>query len=122
MTAIVDLTWQQLQDASAIAGAIAIEGTGDTAKVMIDVGKILGISATVLTANGVVDFLIKLREFAAAAQLTVNTGQVAGENLAAFPKLTYGTLGTDGKVQVQGNIVAKLSVSPQVLHAIGTNS
>jgi hypothetical protein len=122
MTAITDLTWQQLEDASGISGAIAVEGTGDTAKVIIDVGKIIGSGVTALSASGVVDFLIKLREFAAAAQITANVGQSAGERLAAFPSLVYGTLGSDGKVQVQGNVVAKLAVSPQTLHAVGTNS
>ncbi len=122
MAAITDLTWQQLEDASGITGAIAVTGAGDTAKVMIDVSLITGSHIGALSSNGVVDFLIKLREFAAASQTTANVGQVAGEKLAAFPALTYGNLGADGKVQVQGNIVAKLGVSPQTLHAVGTNS
>ncbi|MHC5719130.1 MAG: hypothetical protein ACYTX0_45475 [Nostoc sp.] len=122
MTAITDLTWQQLEDASGITGAIAVVGTGDTAKVMIDVSLITGSHIAALSATGVIDFLIKLREFAAAAQVTANVGQAVGEKLAAFPALTYGVLGSDGRVQVQGNVVAKLAVSPQTLHALGTNS
>ncbi|MEH1905831.1 MAG: hypothetical protein V7L04_31750 [Nostoc sp.] len=122
MTAITDLTWQQLEDASGITGAIVVTGAGDTAKVMIDVSLVTGTHIGALSAGGVIDFLIKLREFAAAAQITVNVNQVAGEKLAAFPALTYGTLASDGKVQVQGNVVAKLAVSPQTLHAVGTNS
>ena len=122
MAAITDLTWQQLEDAAGITGAIAVTGTGDAAKVMIDVSLITGTHIGALSAGGVVDFLIKLREFAAAAQVTANTGQSVGEKLAAFPTLTYGSLGSDGKVQVQGNIVGKLGVSPQSLHAVGINS
>lgn len=122
MTAITDLTWQQLEDASGITGAIAVVGSGDTAKVMIDASLITGTHLAALSATSVVDFLIKLREFAATAQVTANVGLSIGEKLAAFPSLTYGALGTDGKVQVQGNIVAKLAVSPQTLHAVGTNS
>lgn len=122
MTAITDLTWQQLEDASGIIGAIAVTGVGDAAKVMIDVSLITGVHAGALSAGGVVDFLIKLREFASTAQTTANVGQSAGEKLAAFPALVYGNLGSDGKVQVQGNVIAKLGVSPQTLHAVGTNS
>lgn len=122
MAALTDLTWQQLEDACGITGAITVTGTGDTAKVMIDVSLITGSHIGALSAGGVIDFLIKLREFAATAQTTANTNQSAGEKLAAFPTLVYGNLGSDGKVQVQGNIVAKLGVSPQTLHALGINS
>ena len=122
MTALTDLTWAEVETATGTTGAISIVGTAPNAKVVIDVSLLTGTAIGDLSSGGVVDFLLKLREACAAAQITANANQNVGERLATFPALVYGNLASDGTVQVQGSIVGKMTVSPQTLHLIGVNN
>lgn len=96
MAAITDLTWQQLQDAIGITGAITVV----SGKVVIDVGLIAGATIDGLSDTGVIKFLDKLLEAGYDAQVSANTSQTTGERLAAFSNATIGAPSSAGLVPV----------------------
>ncbi|AFZ57653.1 hypothetical protein H6G54_26785 [Anabaena cylindrica FACHB-243] len=101
MTAKTDLTWQEIQtELTAMnanyAGAISVVG----GQVVIDVETITGETSTAMTAEGVVEFIYKLRDAAGRAQLTVNENQAVGEQLDSFPAFSYSAPTADGFVNV----------------------
>jgi len=100
MAAIVDLTWQQLQDALGTAGAITVV----SGKVVIDVGLVGGLTADSLSDNGVIKFLDKLLDACQDAQSTANTAQTTGERLAAFTPPTIGAPSSAGLVPVTRSV------------------
>lgn len=100
MAAITDLSWQQVQDALATAGAITVSGE----RVIIDVGVVAGITADALSDNGVIKFLDKFLEACADAQTAANSGQVPGERLAAFTPPTIGAPSSAGLVPVTRSV------------------
>lgn len=103
MPQITDLTWQQLETAIGVNNAIIVDPTHG---VCIRVGAFLAVNPTTKTATGVVEALFELREAAKKAQDTVNTNQLIGERLAAFPPSTSGNA-VNGYVIQQGTIVVK---------------
>jgi hypothetical protein len=96
MAVINDLTWQQLQDALGIAGAITVTSE----KVLIDVSLIADATIDSLSDKGVLKFLDKLLDACQEAQTTVNAAQAAGERLAAFSPPTIGAPSSTGLVPV----------------------
>jgi hypothetical protein len=103
MAQITDLTWQQLETAINVNNAIIVDPTHG---VCIRIGALLGSNPTAKTAIGVVEALFELREAAAKAQVTVNTNQLVGERLAAFPPTVSGTA-VNGYVMQSGTIQVK---------------
>lgn len=93
MAAITDLTWQELQAAVGVTGAITVV----SGAVVIDVGKISGDTVDALTDGGVVKFANKFLDACTEAQATANTNQVAGEKLNAFNSPTF-SAPSSGKV------------------------
>ncbi|WP_414550503.1 hypothetical protein [Anabaena sp. CCY 0017] len=84
------LTAMGLEDAIIVSGG----------KVMIDAGVITGESLTALTQETVVEFLYKIRDAAGRAQVAVNEGQIAGEQLDSFPAFSYSAPTEEGVVGV----------------------
>lgn len=105
MAATTDLTWQQLQ-AQLPAGSLAVV----SGKVMMDVGLVSGQVIDALTDTGVVKTFNTLLNSGLAAQSTVNTGQVAGEKLAAFATPTSGSV-ANGFVIVERRLVSRAEVA-----------
>lgn len=103
MTAITDLSWQQLETASGLNNLIILDSAN---------GLTLRLSALTTAAvstkndKGVVQALYKLRELAALAQITANQSAVIGERLAAFPQASTGTA-VNGYVLTSGLIITK---------------
>lgn len=122
MTAITDLAYQNLQDEATARGLPATTFTVTGGKVFIDVSAVTGVTAADLTAKGVVDFMVKLRDICAGAQITINSNQATGERLSSFPQIAYGGLQSSGNVQISGTITATLKVAAQTLHSVGTNN
>lgn len=87
MAAITDLTCQQWQ-AQLPAGSLTVV----SGKVMMDLGVVSGLTIDALTDPGVIKVLTVLLNAGLAAQTSVNTGQVAGERLAAFGVPTSGSI------------------------------
>ena len=115
MAAITDLTWQQVQDALGIAGAIAL----DTGKIVIDTSLVTGDTIDGMTDMGVLKFLNKLIEACVEAQTTVNDGQVAGERLNAFSAPSFGNP-TNGAVVATRTIRFALQLD-STTQVVGTN-
>lgn len=87
MAAVTDLTWQQVLD-KLPANSIVIAG----GKVMLDVSVITGSTIDALTDVGVIKAITALLNAGLLAQNTANTGQAAGEKLAAFGTPTNGAI------------------------------
>lgn len=111
MAVITDLTWAQLEAASGAANLIEVHQT-EGLKLRLSV--MLAAIVTDKNTTGVVKALNFLREYAAKAQVTVNTNQQIGERLAAFPPASSGAA-VDGYVLTSGQILVK-----QPLNAAGT--
>ncbi len=105
MAQIVDLTWQELEIASGNSLIITEPGLGLLLRLSVLTG-IIDTSATAKRTTGVVQALYQLREWAAAAQATVNAGQSIGERLAAFPPASNGTA-VNGFVMSSGQIIVR---------------
>lgn len=100
MAAITDLTFQQLQDAIGVTGAITVV----SGKVVIDAGLVAGLTLDDLADMGVLKFLDKLIEAGFDAQVAANSAQIAGERLAAFNAPTIGAASSSGLVPVTRSI------------------
>lgn len=118
MTAITDLTWQQLQDALGVTGAVVVTGTAPNETVMIDVSKITGNNISGLTSTGVLEFFAKLFYASLSAQATANTDQPAGEKLNAFLQPAT-TVQPGGVVQVTMQTQLRLPVSQNLNVVMG---
>ncbi len=105
MTAVTDLTWQQLETASGLS-LISSDASG----LVIKISALTGSDTTNKETSGVIEALFKLRNFAAQAQESINDGQAIGERLASFPPSTSGTA-VDGYVLQSGQIVVKTPLS-----------
>jgi hypothetical protein len=107
MAPITDLTWAQLQDASGSPGLMVFD---DNLGLVLRLSFLTGVTYSTLNnamgSNGVVQALYQLREWAAAAQVSVNTGKSIGDRLAAFPPASHGTA-LNGFVMSSGQIVTR---------------
>jgi hypothetical protein len=112
MAAINDLTWQQLNEALGETGQIFLgEDTQGNIGVLISVSTVNGSVAGNLSTNGVVKFLMRLREAAAEAQILINETQAVGEKLNAFPPSTSNGTVINGAITQTGSIQAAIVVS-----------
>lgn len=101
-----DLTWQQLQAAIGVSGAISIVG----GKVIIDPSLITGDTYDNLADKGVIEFVYKLHGFAYKAQTTMNQNATAGNRLNSFSTTSFGTISQD----TSGVLTAKVTGSRSV--------
>jgi hypothetical protein len=112
MTAITDLSWQQL--AAILGGNSKVflgEDPDGNIGVLISVTGVNGDAASALTSAGVVKFLMRLRDAAATAQATANAQDGVTESLAAFPPATTEGNIVDGYVVQLGSIRAAIAVA-----------
>jgi hypothetical protein len=107
MTAITDLTFQQLETASGLSNLLIVGGTDG---MMLRLSALTAAAVTAKSNYGVVQALYKLRELAALAQITANQNAVIGERLAAFPQASTGTA-VNGYVVSSGQIITKTPLS-----------
>jgi hypothetical protein len=103
MAQIVDLTWQHLETASGFPNLIIVD---DIQGLLLRLSAVTGAVSFTKGSNGVVQSLYQLRQWAAAAQVTVNAGQAIGERLAAFPPASNGTA-VNGFVMSSGQIITR---------------
>lgn len=103
MAQITDLTWEQIEDASGLLNLIIVDNNQG---LLLRLSALTGTVNMSKTSGGVVQSLYQLREWAAAAQITVNTGQSIGERLAAFPNASSGTA-INGFVMSSGQIITR---------------
>jgi hypothetical protein len=103
MVQITDLTWQQLETASGLFNLIIVDNNQG---LLLRLSALTGAVNLSKTDGGVVQSLYQLRQWAAAAQITVNTGQSIGERLAAFPSASNGTA-VNGFVMSSGQIITR---------------
>ena len=120
MAAITDITWQQLQDAIGVTGAVTVTGTAPNETVMIDVSKVNGDTIQELTAAGVIECLAKLFYAARSAQTAANEGQANGERLNAFLQPTQAIQG-DQTVLVTQQLQFKVPVNQNLSVVNGPN-
>ena len=116
MAQITDLTWAQLETAAGLTNLIVSDSTNG---LMIRVAALTGITTTSKAAMGVTEVLFELRNHAAKAQETVNSGQNIGERLAAFPPISSGTA-INGYVTQAGQIIVKTPLSTSGI--VGANN
>ena len=120
MAAIVDLTFEQLN--TALGGsAISVDSAG-SGHILIDASVINGPTgaAPAMTDMGVIELLAKLLYAAREAQATANTGQVAGEQLAALLQPTQQLL-SDGSIQITQQFRFKMRPEENLDVAYGPN-
>lgn len=112
MAAITDLTFAQLSDALGTQGAVYVaEDTLGNITVQLSISAINDENINNPSSTGVVKFLTRLREACHKAQETVNTAQVDGEKLDAFPAAISTGAVVDGYVQQSGAIKSKIAVA-----------
>ena len=112
MAALTDLTWAQLADALEGNAKIFVgEDPVGNIGVLISVPAVNGDTVGTLTDQGVVKFLLRLREAARAAQETANQNQTPGEMLDAFPAAVSDGIVTDGYVNQTSSIKAAIKVT-----------
>lgn len=107
--AITDLTWQQLETASGTS-LIIVDNTLGLLLKLSALTDAVSLPANPKNSTGVVQALYRLREFAAAAQVTVNASQSIGDRLAAFPPASNGTA-VNGFVMSSGQIITRTPLS-----------
>ena len=81
-----DLTWQQLQDAIGVAGAITHDGTN----LIIKPHLITGDAYANLTGSGVIEAIAKILNACYKAQTTANASAQIGSRLNAFAQPALG--------------------------------
>jgi hypothetical protein len=111
MAQIIDLTWQQLETASSSSLIIVDDNVGLLLRLSALTGAVTLPLDNPKNSTGVVQALYRLREYAAAAQATVNAGKSIGERLAAFPSASNGTA-VNGFVMSSGQIIVRTPLSP----------
>lgn len=112
MTAITDLTWQQLSDAFGGGSQVFLgEDPQGNIGVLISVAATNQTSDAGLASSGVVKFLMRLRDAAANAQAAANAAEGVTETLAAFPPATTEGNIADGYVVQKGEIRAAIAVA-----------
>lgn len=120
MSAIKDLTFEQLNDAaiadSQIGEAIFSFSGGILS---LDLNKLTGDNFTGLANEGVCESLFKLRKLAGDAQVEVNTGVAPAEQLTSFPPFTFGLPSAAGLVRVSQIQVVQLPLLANTI--VGTN-
>ena len=83
-----DLTWQQLQAAIGVSGAITLV----SGKVVIDPSLITGDTLDSLNDYGVLEFIYKLLGFGQKAQSQLNQGRTSGNRLNSFGSTIFGAV------------------------------
>lgn len=90
-------------------------------QILLNITALTGKEATSESQLEVTEFLVKLRELCAIAQIDANVGKVKGEKLNSFPPAVYGAV-SDGMSVVTAPITARMSVSSiQKEKIIGVN-
>lgn len=121
MPAITDLTWQQLDSAFeqlGVATPLIVDSYGNVSG--INIAQILGSTVPVpTTGTGIIKLMQKLLEACRIAQEAANTGQPAGERLAAFPLPVTGAA-ANGLVPVTRSVAGRVDISSATV-IIGTN-
>jgi hypothetical protein len=108
MAAITNLTFEQINDEA--TAPVFTYAAGD---ITLSLSALTGDTYTGLTDAQVVEAVWKLRQLAAAAQVTVNTGVVADEQLAAFPLASTGVFDPDTlSVPLAGVVRVQYTVDP----------
>lgn len=108
MAAITNLTFEQINNEA--TNQIFMYSQGD---IILSLAALTGDTYTGLTDAQVVEAIWKLRELAAAAQITVNTGVDVDEQLVAFPISSTGVFDPDTlSVPLAGTIRVQYTVDP----------
>lgn len=112
MTAITDLSWQQIADALGSNSKIFLgEDPDGNIGVLISVAGVNGEGATGMNTAGVVKCLTRLRDAAATAQVAANAAEGVTQPLAAFPAASASTNVENGYVTQSGTINAAIKVN-----------
>lgn len=106
MTALNDLTWQQLAE-QLPADAIKV---GSNGQVIIDTSLVTSTSNTALTELGVVKFFSVLFSAANKAQIAANESQADGEKLTTFNPATIGNA-VDGYISLTRSFTCRAELA-----------
>lgn len=119
MTITTDLTFDQLKAAMIANGVNASAISVVNAKVIIDVGLILGTNTVSLASPGVVKLIAKLSDYCIEAQENFNQNKEDGEKLASFT-VESDAVPDNGFVQVSHKVTAhyKLNSTTQIMGKI----
>lgn len=117
MPAVTNLTFAQVNTE---VGSAAFTFDAGTSDILLSVKAITGDTYTGLTDAAFVEFIWKLREFAAEAQATVNDGKPAADQLISFPARTAGVFDTASYSQpLTGTIRVEIKADPN--NVVGSN-
>lgn len=113
MAAITDLTFEQLNTALDIDGAMFLgEDPVGNVSIMISIAAINDDeTANALTRTGVVKLMTRLIEACRRAQIAANESQVVGEMLDAFPSSTSNGVVSEGYFQQTASVKSRIAVS-----------
>jgi hypothetical protein len=114
-----DLTWQQLQTAIGVTGAITLV----SGKVVIDPSLITGDTFDSLNDKGVLEFLYKLLGFGQKAQTTINQGLTVGSRLNSFSSATFGAVSQldDGSARLTATRQITVNITLDQNNPVGLN-
>lgn len=115
MTALADLTWQQLAEQLPL-NAVSV---GSNGKLIIDVATIINTDSSNLSTAGVVKFFSVMFSAANKAQNAANESQDNGEKLTAFSSATVGSA-VDGYIALTRPFVCRAELATAT-NIIGTN-
>lgn len=122
MSAVTDLSWQQIADALGSNSKIFIgEDPDGNIGVLISVAAINGELTTSMNSLGVVKFLSRLRDGAAEAQVDANGKEGVTQPLTAFPAAIASTNVENGYVTQTGTINAAIKVNSATV-VVGTTT
>lgn len=116
MAAVTDLTFAQMNTALGVA-AFVLDAPNDDIKLSLKA--LTGDEFTSLTNDGVTEVVYKIVKGCQQAQITVNTGVDADEQLRSFPPATTGAFNpTTLRVPVRSSIEVALNVDPNNISGV----